>query len=616
MSVSGIGWKVVYAAIASVAILFAMPTAMAGCPGCCSGHGGIASYCSSSGKIYCLDGTVSPSCYCSSCGVSSNPSPPGPPTDVYAVPGNGRATIGFTPPTTGTQFLPNAFGSPATITGYRATCGQYFATGTGSPITVTGLTNGVTYSCTVLAMSTAGNGQSSTPVEVTPTDGVVPEDQFPPIDFPVGWTQPDGSEAPWEIDTAFAYEGRYSLRSGDISNNGNSDISFTATFEAGNVSFARKVSSESNYDHLEFYIDGFLKSRWSGEVSWSVVSFPIAEGTHTLLWRYKKDAIVSSGSDASWIDRVMMPLKAQPGAGVLGTPVDGETVSGVGVISGYHCTSTNIEVFVDGVSLGTAGAGTTLLGTQDVCGRTDTGYSLLYAFNNLTNGQHVISVTADGVLFDSHTVTTFQSGGQPWLSDVSRTVTVPDFPQAGKSTTLKWTQSYQNFLITAIANADQGLELPPGPQATSGTAAVASVGVLGTPVDGDTVSGVGVISGYHCTSKNIEVLVDGVSLGKAGAGTTLLGTQGVCGRTDTGYSLLYAFNNLTNGQHTIAVTADGVPFDTHVVTTFRSGGQPWLTGVSKSVTVPNFPQPGKAAALKWIESYQNFLVTGISNQAP
>jgi len=145
--------------------------------------------------------------------------------------------------------------------------------------------------------------------------------------------------------------------------------------------------------------------------------------------------------------------------GVLGTPVDGTIVSGVGVISGYHCTSKDIEVFIDGVSLGKAGAGTQLLGTQGVCGRTDTGFSLLYNFNNLPNGQHTFSVYADGVLFDQHTVTTFQSGGMPWLSGQSAAYTLPDFPAAGQTATVQWVQSYQNFLITSITGTQT--QVPP-----------------------------------------------------------------------------------------------------------------------------------------------------------
>lgn len=142
-----------------------------------------------------------------------------------------------------------------------------------------------------------------------------------------------------------------------------------------------------------------------------------------------------------------------------------------------------------------------------------------------------------------------------------------------------------------------------------------ATGVLGTPVDGTTVSGVGVISGYHCTSKDIDVYIDGVWISKAGAGTTLLGTQGVCGRTDTGFSFLYAFNNLSNGQHTISVTADGVAFAQNTVTTFRSGGVPWLSGASKSIKIPDFPNAGEMATLQWVQSYQNFLITNIESTA-
>lgn len=149
----------------------------------------------------------------------------------------------------------------------------------------------------------------------------------------------------------------------------------------------------------------------------------------------------------------------------------------------------------------------------------------------------------------------------------------------------------------------------------TGASAQSTVGVLGTPPNGSTVSGVSVISGYHCTSKNIDVFIDGVPFGKAGAGTQLLGTLGVCGRTDTGYSFLYNFSNLANGPHSITVTADGVPFATNTFTTVKSGGEQFLTGASKDIKVPDFPLPGQAANLQWVQSYQNFLVTGIGDTA-
>lgn len=42
------------------------------CPGCCSSHGGTTTSCAPTGRIYCADGTVSPSCTCGQCGVSTS----------------------------------------------------------------------------------------------------------------------------------------------------------------------------------------------------------------------------------------------------------------------------------------------------------------------------------------------------------------------------------------------------------------------------------------------------------------------------------------------------------------------------------------------------------------
>lgn len=136
---------------------------------------------------------------------------------------------------------------------------------------------------------------------------------------------------------------------------------------------------------------------------------------------------------------------------VLGTPAKGSTISGVSVISGYHCTSKNIEVFIDGVSIGLAGAGTTLLGTQAICGRVDTGFALLYNFNNLTEGNHVVSAYANGQLIGSNTIYSVRSGGEPWLSGVSKQITTLDFPVVGDQATLEWSQPLQNFVVTEIS---------------------------------------------------------------------------------------------------------------------------------------------------------------------
>ena len=140
----------------------------------------------------------------------------------------------------------------------------------------------------------------------------------------------------------------------------------------------------------------------------------------------------------------------------------------------------------------------------------------------------------------------------------------------------------------------------------------AGTGVLGTPVDGSLVSGVSVISGYHCTANNIEVLIDGNSIGKAGSGTTLPSTAALCGHDKTGFSLLYNWNNLAPGNHTVSVIADGTLLGSHNITTLRSGGTAWLSGANRSFDLPNFPTTGKTAKVEWVQSVQNFMVTQIT----
>jgi large repetitive protein len=78
-----------------------------------------------------------------------------------ATPGDGSASIAFSPP------LNNG---GAAISQYSATCnpGAISINGAASPISVGGLTNGVLYACSVTATNSAGTGPASATVDVTP----------------------------------------------------------------------------------------------------------------------------------------------------------------------------------------------------------------------------------------------------------------------------------------------------------------------------------------------------------------------------------------------------------------------------------------------------------------
>jgi len=114
--------------------------------------------------------------------------------------------------------------------------------------------------------------------------------------------------SPWTVVTENPYEGNYCVKSGSIGNNASSRLSITLDVRSeGEISFYRKVSSESGYDKLYFFIDGVEQGEWSGEVSWGEEHYTLTTGQHELAWIYEKDVYVSSGSDCAWLDNILFP---------------------------------------------------------------------------------------------------------------------------------------------------------------------------------------------------------------------------------------------------------------------------------------------------------------------
>ena len=154
---------------------------------------------------------------------------------------------------------------------------------------------------------------------------------------------------PWEIVGADeAYEGEYAARSKDISDSQTSTMYLDYSVAAdGELSFMYKVSSESGYDKLKFYINGSVQDEWSGDVAWSEATYDLAAGDYTLKWEYSKDGSVSSGEDCAWVDYIVFPAS---GDNILiaafdvdnNNPCDGESVNftsnSVGEITEWNWT--------------------------------------------------------------------------------------------------------------------------------------------------------------------------------------------------------------------------------------------------------------------------------------
>ena len=104
------------------------------------------------------------------------------------------------------------------------------------------------------------------------------------------------------------------VESGGISHNQESWLQTTVDVDVQEtVTFWWKVSSEENYDFLQFYIDGELQHQISGEVDWQEKQYIVSgQGSHTLKWRYHKDDTVSKYEDCGWVDYVQWTGSQEP----------------------------------------------------------------------------------------------------------------------------------------------------------------------------------------------------------------------------------------------------------------------------------------------------------------
>ena len=189
--------------------------------------------------------------------------------------------------------------------------------------------------------------------------------------MPIGWTTTLGATTGWSVDATTGSEGSCSLRSnaiGDSAGPGQytkAQIEFTGTFQAGNITFSRKVSSEPDWDCLRFTIDNVQQSisgtcnftgglGASGEAGWAAVSIPVTAGMHTIRWSFERDEVEGGGSNAAWIDNVVLPLAASSTALVSSQnpSVTGQSVTFTATVSGAIGTPTGTVLFkADGVAI-------------------------------------------------------------------------------------------------------------------------------------------------------------------------------------------------------------------------------------------------------------------------
>ncbi len=143
-------------------------------------------------------------------------------------------------------------------------------------------------------------------------------------------------------------------------------------------------------------------------------------------------------------DSLLVPTNTSPAN--LESPQPGSFESGIGLIRGWACDASVIEIQINNQPRQQVAYGTTRNDTLGICGRSDTGFGLTFNWNNIGAGTHTLVAFADGEEFGraEFTVTTL---GVPFLEGVSGEYDVLDFPSIGRSIRLRWSQPHQNFVI-------------------------------------------------------------------------------------------------------------------------------------------------------------------------
>ena len=172
------------------------------------------------------------------------------------------------------------------------------------------------------------------------------------------------------------------------------------------------------------------------------------------------------------------------------------------------------------------------------------------------------------------TVTTL---GEEVLRGATGETTLSDFPTEGDTVGLVWQEAQQNFRLAPPGSLSQ-------PPATRPPLPAPLIGYWETPSPDSFQSGLSVLSGWVCEADSVvfEIAADPLSPFQAAAGTLRPDTAPHCeGQTETGFGLLYNWNRVGDGEHTVRLVVDGAVVDTRTVTV-TTLGQEVMWGLART----------------------------------
>lgn len=175
-------------------------------------------------------------------------------------------------------------------------------------------------------------------------------------------------------------------------------------------------------------------------------------GTYAINYYTKSSSVVDDPYVLRLSSSVNVVAPNNASKRVLENPQPNSYQSGIGLISGWACQPNSLSVRIDnGLPIPIPGGGARA-DTISACGHAATGFGLLINFNDLKTGQHTIRLESSDPVYAGEAISfrvALPADPSPFISGLSKEVPVPEFPFFGKTTTLIWQQSLQNFSIKA-----------------------------------------------------------------------------------------------------------------------------------------------------------------------
>ena len=135
--------------------------------------------------------------------------------------------------------------------------------------------------------------------------------------------------------------------------------------------------------------------------------------------------------------------------------------------------------------------------------------------------------------------------------------------------------------------------------------------VFENPTPGSFQSGIGVISGWACDGEGLAVRLNG-EVSAMPHGSERPDTIHVCnGKTNNGFGMLFNFNRLGPGVHTIELLRKGASLGGPRQFTVTVPLEEFARGLAREVTIPDFPSQGRTTTLVWQEALQNFAIKSV-----